>query len=378
MKIEHIKDTCTGCSACMSVCPTKSITMRMDAEGFYYPTIDHETCISCGKCDRTCHCLNKQQREGECEHVSYYGRSREMEVLQNSSSGGAFYHLAQQVLKTGGVVYGAAFDYQDLLLKHQSTDAVDLNKLLKSKYIESDLGSTIQEICAAIQNGRKVFFCGTPCQVRGVKSAVKDPQGLLLTCDFICHGVPSAKIFKEHLQHICKNENIVDMDFRPKEIGWVTKNLKVVTDKRTKVIPYRLDSYYRGFIVDDAFLRRSCYDCQYRKNHFSDITIADFWGYRNYKPEINDEKGWSLIVANTSEGQRLVENMEGFELNKLDNQYSDYIYAERDYSEAKQKRKVFFDQYGQHGFEKAAKKTYMKDAKSEKIKYYIKKILKRV
>ena len=41
------KISCTGCSACFSVCPTGAIAMQQDGEGFFHPAIDAEKCISC-------------------------------------------------------------------------------------------------------------------------------------------------------------------------------------------------------------------------------------------------------------------------------------------------------------------------------------------
>ena len=33
---------CTGCGACVSICPKQAITMQPDAEGFLYPKVDGE------------------------------------------------------------------------------------------------------------------------------------------------------------------------------------------------------------------------------------------------------------------------------------------------------------------------------------------------
>lgn len=132
-------------------------------------------------------------------------------------------------------------------------------------------------------------------------------------------------------------------------------------------------------MTENAFLRRSCYNCEHRQEHSSDITIADFWGYRQYDPSINDEKGLSLIVANNAKGRQLAESVAGdFVLNKIDNKYSDYAYAPKDYSESLKKRKIFYSYEKQYGFEKAAKMTYMKNGEMNYMIYRIKRLIKQI
>ena len=48
------KEECCGCSACYAICPTFSIEMKMDKEGFYYPEINFETCVNCRLCLKVC------------------------------------------------------------------------------------------------------------------------------------------------------------------------------------------------------------------------------------------------------------------------------------------------------------------------------------
>ena len=373
MKIEHLKDSCTACGACVSLCPEKCINFIVDDEGFYFPQIDKDKCIKCGKCEKVCHCLN--MKPFDIRKKSYCGYSCDENVRKESTSGGAFTAIAEACLANGGKVYGAAFDFNNLSLRHTSTDSADLKELKKSKYIESYMGDTISEIQHDIDSGRWVLFCGTPCQAAGVKNAVRDNNNLLTVVDFICHGVPSAMLFKEHLNNILKNKQLLFLDFRPKNMGWSSKNLKLTTKTKTKIIPYHLDTFYKGFITENAFLRRSCYSCAYREKHCADITIADFWGYRDFDPTINDGKGLSLIVANNAHGAEYVNRIENFKLYEMDNKYSDYAYKPKDYSDNLKTRKRFYDEYRLNGFEKAAKKTFMPDYLKQKLKYQIKKIL---
>lgn len=378
MKILDLKNECTACGACMSCCPKACIDFITDGEGFYFPKINREECIKCGKCEAVCHCLNLEKIN--IVKASYYGFSTDSNILKNSTSGGAFAAMAMQILSQGGNVYGAAFNFENLRLEHTSTDNVELSEMQKSKYIESYMGKTILQIQSDIDNGRKVLFCGTPCEVAGVKHAIKDNKGLLITVDFICHGVPSSVLFKEHLQKILKNEKLLSLDFRPKDKGWSSKNIRLITrtKTRTRTTPYYLDTFYKGFITENAILRRSCYDCRFRNKHYSDITIADFWGYRDYNPELNTRNGLSLIIANNELGDKFVNKLEGFELHKIDNKYSDYAYKQKDYSKGLKLRKTFYEQYERYGFEKAAKTTYMQGYQKQIIKYYIKKMLGKV
>lgn len=48
------KEDCCGCTACYAVCPTSSITMVEDEEGFLYPSINEKSCIRCQKCMTVC------------------------------------------------------------------------------------------------------------------------------------------------------------------------------------------------------------------------------------------------------------------------------------------------------------------------------------
>lgn len=376
MRIEELKDQCTGCGACMSECPKQCITMPVDEEGFYFPHIDKSRCISCGKCERVCHCINRGVVDEL--HSSYYGFSKNAEIRKSSTSGGVFATLANQVIEEGGKVYGAAFDFSDLRLKHCSTDEVTLAALQKSKYVESYMGDTIAKIQRDLKNGYNVMFCGTPCQAAGVRKVLGNAENLLI-CDFICHGVPSAEIFRDYIFSLLhKNEQVVELEFRPKKNGWSSKNIKIVKNTKTTTIPYYLDFFYKGFMDDSAFLRKCCYNCQYRITHLSDITIADFWGYCAINPALNDEKGLSLIVANSTKGKKAVEGLSNFELHAMDNRFSDYAFAAKDYSRYSKNRELFYAEYRGNSLKRAALKTYMKDYYIQMAKYKVKKILHRV
>ncbi len=47
-------DSCTGCGACLQICPKHCITMEERKDGFLSPVVNTDVCVSCGKCLRAC------------------------------------------------------------------------------------------------------------------------------------------------------------------------------------------------------------------------------------------------------------------------------------------------------------------------------------
>lgn len=109
--MKHISnqiDKCFGCTACSNICPVNAIVMIPDEEGFIQPKLDESLCIDCGKCVDVCPIDNKSFDNSETPEI--YGFISSDEIVSASSSGGAFTHLALEVLRQGGRVIGAAFD----------------------------------------------------------------------------------------------------------------------------------------------------------------------------------------------------------------------------------------------------------------------------
>ena len=102
------KEDCCGCQACEQICPSRCICMKIDDEGFAYPHVEQNLCIDCGLCESVCPVLNRNVPRiplKTCGAVS-----KVPQVVDESSSGGAFHDIATCILKQGGYVYGASFD----------------------------------------------------------------------------------------------------------------------------------------------------------------------------------------------------------------------------------------------------------------------------
>ena len=60
---------CCGCSACKAICPKEAISMVENSEGFLYPEIDKEKCISCGLCVKVCPLKSEEEKSTDKKRV---------------------------------------------------------------------------------------------------------------------------------------------------------------------------------------------------------------------------------------------------------------------------------------------------------------------
>ena len=300
------KKQCCGCSACMSICPKKCITMIEDNEGFLYPVIDKEQCINCGLCQKVCPILKQKSKQQEAIEV-YACVNKDEKILKKSSSGGVFTSLAKVVIEQGGIVFGAMFD-SDLNVIHGFVkDINDIKKLQGSKYVQSDMRNCFEEVKHFLKEGKTVLFSGTPCQVSGLKQFLQNDYENLITCDFICTGVPSPKIyraFRDYYQEKYKLK-LQNVQFRHKKNGWINFGMLYEFKKKKKYM-CRYNSSYINAFYSHLTLRPACYDCKFKElKSNSDIKLGDHWLIKQVHPEFYNFNGVSFVLIETEKGSKL-------------------------------------------------------------------------
>ncbi len=321
-KIISLGEACCGCGACAASCPKGCIAMEPDACGFLRPAIAADACVGCGACDAVCPVLNPPAEDSVEEAV--WAKADDADLLGRSSSGGAFGLFALDALSRGGVIAGAAWADGCRGLRHVVVGRrEDLDPLMRSKYVQSSVGCEVYEgIRDALRSGRPALFCGTACQVAGMRSylgSLADSE-LFLGVDVICHGVPSPELWRRWLGYVEGREGgeVHEVNFRSKTTGWLSFSVmyeymteKDAAPRRTSTV-FRDDWYMRAFLKN-ASLRGSCLSCPFKRRCGSDITLGDFWGVQRQHPEVSVDGGVSAVLGNTQKGagaaSRITESM---------------------------------------------------------------------
>ena len=243
--------------------------------------------------------------------------AKDESVRLQSSSGGIFTVLAERVLDDGGVVVGVAQAAPTRFGHIVAENKADLAKLRGSKYVQADVGLVYREVRGLLKAGRKVLFSGTPCQVAGLYAVLGGAASAdLFMVDIVCHGTPSVKVFEKYVRELEKEKSalVASSSFRDKRMGWrlfsMTLSLNTIFGdcfQFSKTL--REDKFMRVFL-QNICLNSSCTDCHYGKlPRIADITLGDYWNIAKVHPQMNDNKGTSVVLLNTEHGKSLFESV---------------------------------------------------------------------
>ena len=334
------KNQCTGCTACVSICPRNCIQMKKDNAGFEFPVImERSACIACGACERVCPVLMKKKDDENLSTSAYAAFSNNNALRLESSSGGIFSELAATILQRGGVIYGASYDDEGVVRHIEIKEQTELGKLRGAKYSQSILGDSFLSIKKQLDSGRIVLFSGTPCQVAGLKAFLKRDYENLVCIDFVCHGVPSPMVWEKYVKYRSLTDNSDSfpqhINLRNKESGWSHYAYSVkfaYADKKRYLCKNGDDPFMQLFVKDYKDVEKVSVRTAYgvlasvtgifcnillfaakwligyllHSISVSDITLGDFWGIWNINPKMDDNKGTSLILTHTAKGEKMM------------------------------------------------------------------------
>lgn len=312
-------ELCSGCGACVNICPVQCVKLEEDELGERRAVIDHTHCIGCNMCRKTCpnNGLAEKMKQANPEMV-YAGWRKEKTERRKSSSGGIASLLAEYVVQSGGVVYGVCWQEGKAVYQRAGTGK-DVSCFRGSKYVQADGTWIYKEIEQDICQRRKVLLTGTPCLIAGVLSYMrqKDPEesyrDYLITVDLLCHGTVPQSYLQEHISAICHRKEIKfdQITFRSNMPG---ENYRfILKEGETNIYSQRAecDLYFNSFLTSVS-IRESCMHCAYKtSNRCGDITLGDFLGLGKKEAFAVDKTGIhpSLVLINSDRGQQLLEKI---------------------------------------------------------------------
>ena len=310
--IEQIGTQCTGCGACVAICPVSALTMVQDAEGFFYPHVDKDRCTDCGLCTRSCPVANPSVLvRNPLPEQALAGSLKDRNRLAQSASGGAFVALVAALAPD--VVYGAAWE-SPYSVAHIRTTPEQLDALKGSKYIQSQTWQIFSQVREDLKAGKQVLFSGTPCQIAGLQAFLgSQSQPNLTTVELICHGVASPGLFHAYLKYLEKKTGteIEKVNFREKNnrLGSWEAFQTVLVDQKGDCSRSQHNSFTWQFL-HRTISRQCCACCPYASaQRVADFVIGDYWGCSQRNPELYDRLGVSLLFPVTPKGAALAQKL---------------------------------------------------------------------
>lgn len=301
---------CFGCSACVTICPQKALSLMPDEEGFLRPRIDQKKCNQCSGhslCKEVCPALQDCIPDNEYYPKSY-AFGAEDNLRKKSASGAVFPVLAEYFLETGGYVCGAVWKKDWSVAHIVSNERADMEKMRDSKYVQSNMEDCYAKINSLLKQGKKVLFTGTPCQVAGLKGYLRGERENLYCVDLLCHGAASPLVFKQYLREcLNKDETVTDICLRDKKLGWkaFVSSLYVQNEKGRK---YRKKSFdYGRMYITWLSVKEECFDCKFRTfPRQADLSMGDFFSIGGIDESLDDDKGLSIVISNNEQKGRFL------------------------------------------------------------------------
>ena len=304
---KNVLDTglCTGCGACVSLCPYQVI--------YHDRTVQLHTCdLEDGKCHAFCprtdvdlaqlrdSLFESQDMTPEIGSVKgyYFSRACDAQLREISQHGGTVTALMEVAL-TEGLIDSAIVSSRNQDISQGGIsikNKTDLRKNAGSQFTVSPTVAAFNKI--ASEDAKKIGVVATPCQALALtKMKLKSLQGdtnnidkLEIVIGLYCGWTLSAEKFSKLLiQNKIDLVAITGMDIP------AGKNiLEIQTGNTIESIP---------FTDVQKCIREACSYCVDSTAEFADISV----GSARFGSDWKEMRGWNQLIIRSKRGQRLVD-----------------------------------------------------------------------
>ncbi|SFR56876.1 polysaccharide pyruvyl transferase family protein [Anaeromicropila populeti] len=320
---------CYGCRACESICPTGAIQMEGDKEGFIYPVIQYDKCIYCNKCREVCIYQKPELFIPMTENLPkvYAAFHKDEEIRKKTASSGVYHAFYDYMKRTKGFVVNVKMDSEyNPVYAIEAGDAC--NDFCGVRFVNGNSKQIKPTVKKLLEEGKKVFYSGNPCEIAGLHSYLAKEYENLYTAEVVCTGIPSPEVYQQYKTFLEEkyHSQIVKMDFDNRFKG-KTKGYFIAEFESGEVLleESRKNNYVNNY-TNYNLQRPTCYTCEFMNSQESvaDITIGAFAKVEKLHPEMGEFYGTSFIRLNTIKGQVLFEGVKenlNIEESTLENAY---------------------------------------------------------
>lgn len=308
---------CTSCSMCAAVCPVDAISIHLDEDGFYRPSIS-EKCIDCGLCTKVCYKFDEKIRMTDDDGLSRYdlygASAKDNELLRTTTSGGVADVLAKYLISQGYACIGVIYDAEKNIAKSSVAHEVGETDAFKgSKYIQSYTAEAFKQLVEDFKKNHDTKYAvfGLPCHIYAINRylTLKGARDRCILIDLFCHGCPSLNVWDKYVKSILNKtdgERVNEAIFRSKIKGWgsgfYVVVVVVVDGVPTPVVGRATNDPFFELFFSNMVLNGSCADCWLRSTlEYTDIRLGDFWG----KTYLNNTTGVSAVSIATAKGKEI-------------------------------------------------------------------------